>query len=85
MNFFRKNPLFAFVLTLCALLVLGELALTYERFAASRACRQDGSCRARTGSRACRSSRHAADSRELRLQLRLTSRRRRPRSVLHAG
>jgi hypothetical protein len=37
MSFFRKNPLFAFVLTLCALLVLGELALTYERFAASRA------------------------------------------------
>ena len=37
MNFFRKNPLFAFVLTLCALLVLGEIALIYERFTTSRA------------------------------------------------
>src|SRR5688572_587422 len=37
MSFFRKNPLFAFVLTLCALLVLGELALVYERFTSLRA------------------------------------------------
>ncbi|MGH7945726.1 MAG: hypothetical protein ACREF9_12050, partial [Opitutaceae bacterium] len=37
MSFFRKNPLFATGLTVCTLLVLGELALTYERFAASRA------------------------------------------------
>jgi hypothetical protein len=35
-NFFRKNPLFALGLTICGLLVLGELALIYERFAASR-------------------------------------------------
>lgn len=37
MSWFRKNPLFASVITLCALLVLGEMALTYERFTASRA------------------------------------------------
>jgi hypothetical protein len=37
MSFFRKNPLFGIVLTICAVLVLGELALIYERFAASRA------------------------------------------------
>lgn len=37
MSFFRKNPLFACVLTVCALLVLGEFALIYERFASSRA------------------------------------------------
>ena len=36
MSFFRKNPLFALGLTLCGLLVLGELGLIYERFAASR-------------------------------------------------
>jgi hypothetical protein len=36
MSFYRKNPLFAFALTVCALLVAGELALIYERFAASR-------------------------------------------------
>lgn len=37
MNWFRKNPLFATGLTLCSLLALGECALIYERFAASRA------------------------------------------------
>ena len=37
MSFFRKNPLFGIVLTVCALLVMGELALIYERYAASRA------------------------------------------------
>jgi hypothetical protein len=37
MTWYRKNPLFASFLTLCGLLVLGEIALTYERFAASRA------------------------------------------------
>jgi hypothetical protein len=37
MSFFRKNPLFAFVITVCGLLVLGELAFAYERWAASRA------------------------------------------------
>jgi hypothetical protein len=36
-SWYRKNPLFATVLTLCGLLALGELALTYERFTASRA------------------------------------------------
>ncbi len=36
MSFFRKNPLFALGLTLCVLLLLGELGLIYERFAASR-------------------------------------------------
>jgi hypothetical protein len=36
MNFFRKNPLFAIVLTVLAFLAVGELALIYERFAASR-------------------------------------------------
>ena len=36
MSFFRKNPLFAVGLTLCGLIVLGELGLIYERFAASR-------------------------------------------------
>ncbi len=37
MSFFRKNPLFAIALTVCTLLALAELALIYERFAASRA------------------------------------------------
>jgi len=37
MSFYRKNPLFALAMTLCAVLVLGELALIYERYAASRA------------------------------------------------
>ncbi len=37
MSFFRKNPLFATALTVGAVIALGELALTYERFAASRA------------------------------------------------
>ena len=37
MSFFRKNPLFAIALTICALLVLGEFALIYERFSSSRA------------------------------------------------
>lgn len=37
MSFYRKNPLFAIALTICGLLVLGELGLIYERFAASRA------------------------------------------------
>lgn len=37
MSFYRKNPLFAIGLTVCVLLALGELALIYERFAASRA------------------------------------------------
>jgi hypothetical protein len=37
MSLFRKNPLFAFAMTLCAALVLGELAFIYERYAASRA------------------------------------------------
>lgn len=37
MSFFRKNPLFATAITLCCLLVVGELALAYERYAAARA------------------------------------------------
>jgi len=37
MSFYRKNPLFAIAITLCAVLALGELALIYERYAASRA------------------------------------------------
>ncbi len=37
MNWYRKNPLFASALALCALLVLGEGWLIYDRFAASRA------------------------------------------------
>lgn len=36
MSFFRKNPLFAIGLTVGGVLVLGELALIYERFSASR-------------------------------------------------
>lgn len=36
MSFFRKNPLFAIVITLCSLLVLGELAFAYERWSATR-------------------------------------------------
>lgn len=37
MSWYRKNPLFAIGLTICTLLALGELALIYERWAASRA------------------------------------------------
>ena len=37
MHWYRKYPLFASALTLCALLVLGEGWLIYDRFAASRA------------------------------------------------
>lgn len=37
MSFYRKNPLFALVLAVCGLLAVGELALIYERFSASRA------------------------------------------------
>jgi hypothetical protein len=37
MSFYRKNPLFAFGLAVCTLLVTGELALIYERFFAARA------------------------------------------------
>jgi hypothetical protein len=37
MNWYRKNPLFATSLTLCAILVLGEGWLIYDRFDASRA------------------------------------------------
>jgi hypothetical protein len=36
MSFGRKNPLFAAGLAVCFLLVIGELALIYERFSASR-------------------------------------------------
>lgn len=36
MSWFRKNPVFASALSLCGLLVLGEGALIYERYAASR-------------------------------------------------
>jgi hypothetical protein len=36
MNWYRKYPLFASGLTLCGLVALGELALIYERYAASR-------------------------------------------------
>ena len=37
MSFLRKNPLFAGVMILCGLLVVGEIALAYERYTASRA------------------------------------------------
>jgi len=37
MSWYRKNPLFATVITLCALLVLGEAGLIYERTVAWRA------------------------------------------------
>jgi hypothetical protein len=37
MSFYRKNPLFAIVMTLAGVIALGELALIYERFMASRA------------------------------------------------
>ncbi len=37
MSWYRKNPLFAIGLSICVLLALGELALIYERWAASRA------------------------------------------------
>ena len=40
MNWYRKHPLFASALTLCALLVLGEGWLIYDRFAASRAAQK---------------------------------------------
>ncbi|HUR57669.1 MAG TPA: Amuc_1100 family pilus-like protein [Opitutaceae bacterium] len=36
-KWFRKNPLFATLMALCVLLILGELGLIYERWAASRA------------------------------------------------
>jgi len=36
MSLYRKNPVFATALTVCALLVLGEGWLIYDRFAASR-------------------------------------------------
>jgi len=36
-SFFRKNPVFTASLSLCALVVLGEGALIYERYAASQA------------------------------------------------
>ena len=36
MSFFRKNPLFALGLTVCGVLVVGEGALIYERYAAAR-------------------------------------------------
>ncbi len=37
MSWYRKNPLFATVLTLCALVALGELWCIYERWTATRA------------------------------------------------
>ncbi len=37
MKWFRQNPFFASALTLCALIALGELWCSYDRFAASRA------------------------------------------------
>lgn len=37
MSFFRKNPVFTASLSLCALVVVGECALIYERYAASQA------------------------------------------------
>jgi hypothetical protein len=37
MSWYRKSPLFAAAIAVCALLALGELALIYERFTASRA------------------------------------------------
>ena len=40
MHWYRKYPLFASALTLCALLVLGEGWLIYDRFAASRAAQK---------------------------------------------
>ncbi len=36
MSWYRKNPLFAVGMTLCALVALAEVALIYERWAASR-------------------------------------------------
>lgn len=36
MNWYRKYPIFAFGLTVCGVVMVGELALIYERFAASR-------------------------------------------------
>lgn len=36
MNWYSKNPIFATLLTLCALVVLGESWLIYDRFEASR-------------------------------------------------
>ena len=40
MSFYRKNPLFATVLTLTGVVVVGEFAFIYERYAASRAAAQ---------------------------------------------
>ncbi len=37
MSFFRKNPVFTASLSLCALVIIGEGALIYERYAASQA------------------------------------------------
>ena len=37
MSYFRKNPLFAGVLAFCALVVLAELGLIYERWSTARA------------------------------------------------
>lgn len=37
MSWYRKNPLFAIGLSVCSLVAVGELALIYERWAASRA------------------------------------------------
>lgn len=36
MNWFRKNPLFGVSMTVCVVVALAELALTYERYAAWR-------------------------------------------------
>lgn len=36
MNWYRKYPLFALGLTVCGVVAVGELALAYERYAASR-------------------------------------------------
>ncbi len=36
MNWYRKYPLFAFGLTVCGVVAVGELALIYERYTASR-------------------------------------------------
>ncbi|MBI5693914.1 MAG: hypothetical protein HZC55_27895 [Verrucomicrobia bacterium] len=36
MNWYRKYPLFAFGLTVCGVVAVGELALAYERYAALR-------------------------------------------------
>src|SRR4051812_18559930 len=36
MSWYRKNPLFAVGMSVCALLAVGELAFTYERWSAAR-------------------------------------------------